>query len=454
MVKGLMVLNSSYVGCRDIYWQNEPCDGAVVGYNIYRAFDLPCDWVKLNSIPIPFHYWRDQTTLRQVTVPVEQQDWQEAGELGHYIIHLKDIPFQKWGDEQRRMRPVASNSPSDVAVSINGTWYRPTRVVALDKAVWLQVDDTLKTGGAVSDTEAIPYTQSSAPQTVTAPPGEAIYPPSESPITLQDVKITYWKLENYVDIFTNLTRTYYTVVPVKKDGTEEHVPGDPRSEMVDNYAVENMDWMQAEMVRRNGWLFEQRGEPAWLMFRRTRGVICACATTGTGQARTACPACYETGIVGGYFGPFAFLYVDPDTALTRQIMEGGIKVSRDSRSYLGPVPIVQDGDMIIRRNGERLVIAGVTYTMPRGTILQQEFNSSLLPPGDTRYLVPVVQEPFPPEIYNPTKTPGYLDEATGIFAPVPGQPPKGGEPVVTENEHPGGDVQIGRTITWGNVQSG
>lgn len=452
MVKGLLLLNSSYVGSRDVYWQNERLDGAFAGYNVYRAFDQPQNWVKLNSLPIPVHYWRDQTFLRQVTVPVESQDWEEAGELGHYIIHLKDVPYQKWRDAQRRVRPVASNSPEDVGVSINGTWYRPTRVVALDKAVWLQVDDTLAQGGAVSDTISVPFTQNPATQTVTNPPGEAVYPPSESPITLQNVQVTYWKLENFVDIFSNLVRTYYTVVPVDRDGREEHCPGDPRSEMVNSYSVENMDYMQAEMVRRNGWLFEQRGEPAWLMFRRTRGRICACTTTGTGQPRTACPACYETGIVGGYFGPYAFLYVDPDTALVRNIMEGGIKVERASRSYLGPVPIVQDGDMIVRRNGERLIIHGVQYTMPRGTILQQDFTTALLPPGDTRYLIPVVQDNFPPEIYDPATVTGHLDPATGIFTPAPHEPPKGGEPIVVENPQPQGDKQVGRTIVWGNIQ--
>ena len=109
--------------------------------------------------------------------------------------------------------------------------------------------------------------------------------------------------------------------------------------------------------------------------------------------------------------------------------------------------------MWVRRNGERLVISGVTYKMPRGVILQQEFNVKLLPPGDTRYLIPVVQDMFPPRIYDPeTTVEGFLDPKTGIFTPEPGQPEPGAEPVREINTQPGGSRQTGRTVTFGRVQ--
>src|SRR5271157_4787926 len=49
MVSNLLVLNSSYVGSRDLWWVDDP--GATKGYNIYRAFDYPTNWVKLNPFP-------------------------------------------------------------------------------------------------------------------------------------------------------------------------------------------------------------------------------------------------------------------------------------------------------------------------------------------------------------------------------------------------------------------
>lgn len=445
MIKGLLILNSSYVGSRDIWWPDDL--DAKGGYNVYRAFDRPERWEKLNAYPLPIHFWRDQTELRRIVHQVQPQEFREDGELGHYIIRLPHTPYAKWADPQRRTRAIVTNSNQDVAVMFNddGNWLRPARVSALDQEVWIQVDRALPSAGAVSDFPVTPGLPDQS-QIYTAPSG------TTGPLQASDIKVTFYKIENFVDIFTSLYRTFYTVVPVGADGKELHAPNDPASEYVDSYQVDKMDYMQSEMVRRNGWLFEQVGEPAWLMFRRTRGKVCGCSTTGTGQPRTACPACYETGIVGGYFGPYAFLYIDPDTAAVREINEGGVKVERDSRSYLGPSPIVQDGDLIVRRNGERLVINGVTYKMPRGVILQQEFNSRLLPPGDTRYLIPVVQDAFPPEIFDPEKTPGFLDPKTGIFTPDPGQPPEGAEPVREINKQPGGDRQTGRTITFSRVQ--
>ena len=114
MIKGLLILNSSYVGSRDIWWPDDPT--AKGGYNVYRAFDFPQNWVKLNALPLPMHFWRDQTMLVQVIYKVQSQDFREDGELGHYIIRLPHTPYANWADPQRRTRPVTTNSNQDVAV--------------------------------------------------------------------------------------------------------------------------------------------------------------------------------------------------------------------------------------------------------------------------------------------------------------------------------------------------
>lgn len=432
-IQGLLILNSSFVGSRDLWWPPNPNDGAINGYNVYRAFDQPVKWHKLNEHPIPVRYFRDQTTILQKTHDVTADDWIEKGELGHWIIHIPDIPYSK----VVKGRPQVSNSPQDVAVVINGQNFRPSVVNAVDQTVWLQVDNTLPTGGAVSDVQALPIDSLSDPNTT--------------------VQVIFFHLANFVDIFTNLVRTYYTVVPVDENNKDIHEPGMPGTDIKNTEEVDSMDYMQAEMVRRNQWLFEQVGEPAWLMFRRTRGKICGCTRTGTGQPRTACPSCFETGIVGGYFGPYAFLYIDPDVAAVRTLNEGGVKVERESRSYLGPVPIVQDGDLIIRKNGERLVIHGVNYKQPRGALLQQEFDTSLLPPGDTRYLIPVVEDMYPPHVFDPATLPQHLNPATGILT---GQPRPGAEPVSQQKNDPERGKnrenpfpQVGRTITFGRIKT-
>jgi hypothetical protein len=224
---------------------------------------------------------------------------------------------------------------------------------------------------------------------------------------------------------------------------------------VNTQEVDEMTWEYAEMVRRNEWLFEQIGEPAYVMFRKTRGEVCGCrgAETGLGQPRTHCPVCFEIGIVGGYYGPYDITYVPPDSAITRELDEGGgIKATRESRSYLTNTPIVQDGDLIIRRNGDRLVIQGVVSKSPRGILLQQDFATQLLPWGDTRYLIPI--NTGLPTLFNPVINKN----------PVQGLDPlhlKGdGEPIYDARVQPGkepwentAEVPIGRTVTFGRIQN-
>jgi hypothetical protein len=230
-------------------------------------------------------------------------------------------------------------------------------------------------------------------------------------------------------------------VPIGEKG-ELHPPGAQGSQIKNSQEIDEITWEFQEMVRRNSWLFEQTGEPAYLMFRKSRGVPCGCLY-GTGQPKSACPICFEVGIVGGYYGPYDFLFVPPDSALFRELNEGGIKVTRDSRSYLGPSPIVQNGDLVIRRNGDRMVIGDVVYKSPRGVILQQDFTVNLRPPGDTRYLIPI--NTGLPTIFNPVVRPDPLD----------GQ--GGGEPVVDPRTIPGKDfenknIPIGRTVAFGRIQ--
>ena len=418
MIQNLLVLNSSYVGSHDVWWAED--DEAVKGYNVYRAFDYPANWQRLNPAPWAGHFYRDMSSLAQVTYTVQPQDFVEHGELGRWAFRIPDIPYATVD----AARVVVSNSPDDVSVTvsvsgnpaIDGQTFRPIKVEGFDRAVYMQMDNTLAEGGAVSDTALV----------------------SDGDVSVADcIAVTLWqctykKLNNFVDIYTSLNRVYYTVVPVGADGRDCHPPGAKGSVVKNTQEVDQIDWVYEEMVRRNQYLFETTGEPAYLMFRKWRGTPCGCLT-GTQQPKTGCKSCFETGFVGGYIGPYDFLFVPPDSALVRELDEGGIKTTRDSRSYLTRTPIVQNGDLVIRRNGDRMVVNNVVYKMPRGIILQQDFTVSLLPPGDTRYLIPVVNTGLP-TIYNPVVRPDPLDGKGGgepVFDPrtSPGQG-------LGEQEHP------------------
>lgn len=426
MITNLLIIDSGLVGSHDIWWADSK--DATKGYNVYRAYDYPTNWVKLNQHgPWLGHFYRDMTTLTQVTYSVQPQDFIEKGEVGQWVIRLPDVPYTT----VHNGRVNVSNSADDVTVITDGISRRPTSVNAFDRTVTMLIDNTLAQGGAVSDTA----------QTNTGDVSVTDYN------GVQQWQVVYNKLTNYVDIYAALNRTYYTVVPVGDKG-ELHAPGEKGTIVKNTQEVDNIDWVYEEMVRRNEYLFETTGEPAMIMFRMWRGERCGC-TFGSEQPKTGCPICFETGFVGGYIGPYDFLFVPPDSALVRVLDEGGIKTTRDSRSYMTRTPIIQDGDLILRANGDIMVISNVVYKMPRGIILQQDFTVQLLPPGDTRYLIRTRPSPLP-TLYNPVVRPDPLDgKGTGqpVFDPrtVPSQ--TGGKDWENKN------IPIGKTVEFGKIQT-
>ena len=428
MVTNLLMIDSGLVGSHDLWWAEDP--DAKKGYNIYRAYDHPSNWQKLNATPWLGHFYRDMTTLVETTYAVQPHDFIEKGEVGQWVVRLPDAPYAT----VRSGRVNISNSPDDVAVILDGKKFRPASVNGFDRTVTMLVDNTLALGGAVSATALV----STADVSVADYNG------------IQTWQVTYNKLTNYVDIYAALNRTYYTVVPIGADGKECHKPGERRSVVKNTQEVDAIDWMYEEMVRRNQFLFGCTGEPALIMFRMWRGERCGCVF-GSDQPKTGCPACYETGFVGGYIGPYDFLFVPPDSAVSRELNEGGIKTTRTSRSYLTRTPIVQNGDLILRANGDIMVITDVVYKMPRGIILQQDFTVELLPPGDTRYLVRGKNAMGLPILYNPVVRP---DPNNG--KPVPGQPvfdPRTVPAIPGGKDWENVNVRVGKTIEFGKITS-
>jgi hypothetical protein len=414
MIQGLIILNSSFVGSRDLFWLDDP-DPRVRGYNIYRAEDAARNWVKVNQYPVQGSRFRDQIQFgtEEYTFDLER-DWVEKGSIGSYRLRAKGATF--WSSAVAGRATLAAH-PDDVILLINGIPVRPSRVIGSEGEIWLPMDPSLLRDGS-----------------------GATYP-SWSLEQSQTIKIQYQKLVNNVNLYLS-TQTFYTVVPVDAVGGELHLPGSPGSEVRGIMDVDSMDYMQKRMVEYNAWIFEQVGEPSWLLIRKTKGDPCGCVNPETHEAKTACQICHETGFVGGYYGPLDFLFIDPDSEATVQLDEGGRKVERSSKSYLGPSPIIKSGDLIVRRNGERLIVGPVTYKSPRGVLLQQEYTAELLPPGSTRYLIPLY-----PEGPLPTFNPAFKD-----------LPPKEGEPLSDPKTDPTknwkNDVRpLGRTTTFGRIMT-
>ena len=411
-VQGLIVLTGAIPGIRDLMWVNNVED--ILGYIPFRSEDRGSNWRALTDYPVPGNRYRDATALEVHTYDVLPEDWVESGESGRWILRAPGAPIFS---EIVSGRAILASQPKDVQVLLNGTRIPVSRVDGSSGDIWLPTGVALvEDGNWKAGYLTLPGS------------GDA-------------VQIIYSTLANFVDP-TPESRSYYTVVPVRQDGTLAHQPGLSGTEVVNILEVDKMDYIQEGMVGRSSWVFDFWGEPAHLLIRRTKGVLCGCLQGG--QARTACESCYETGIVGGYYGPYDMMFIDPDQGTTRELDEGGVKVTRQSRSYLGPTPVIMAGDMIVRKNGERLVISAPVYKSPRGVLMQQDFDVNLIPSGDTRYRVPL-RPPVEPTVYNPR------------FTPAP--PAATGEPVVNPQSNPVGkpwensQVPVGRTIVFGNVQT-
>src|SRR5579863_1601954 len=273
MITNLLVMNSSYVGSRDIWWVEDP--DATKGYNIYRAFDYPTNWTKLNSSPWLGHFYRDQSALEQVTYTVQPGDWLEQGNgLGRWGFRIPDFPYS----DVVTGRPVLANSPygpngtNAITVYLDGQPFRPTKVTGLDRSIWLQMDNTIPLGGNVN---AYPLKSNGV-----------VWQADYSGV--KEFQVTYYKLKNFVEIYESMVRTFYTVVPIGDRG-EVHKPGQDGSMIVNTMEVEKITWEYQAMVNYNNWLFGEVGEPAYLLFKKTRGKLCGCSNTGLGAARTACP---------------------------------------------------------------------------------------------------------------------------------------------------------------------
>lgn len=409
-VQGLIILTGAVPGIRDLFWVHDE-DPRVIGYVPFRSEDRFSAWTRLTQDPIPGNRYRDETRLEEVLRPVAAADWQDRGATGYKTFKVPDSPI--YGSIQDG-RVILASQPMDVQVWIDDKPVAPVRVDGVDGVVWLPQAFALQANADRRELMGPALTEASV------------------------VKVAYKKLTNFVPP-TPEARAYYSVVPVLMDGSLAHTPGAPGTEVVNIFEVDKPNYIGDAMVEKNVWLFEFSGEPAHLLLKRSRGKRCGCINAG--QARTGCTTCYETGIVGGFYGPYDFPFIDPDQGTTKEVNEGGVKVTRQSRSYLGPTPVVQAGDLIIRKNGERLVIGSPTYKSPRGVLLQQEFDAILLPAGDTRYRVPL-RPPLNPEPFNPA-----------FDTPAPA-----GEPVSSPLTDPtkvweGDMVPIGRTVAFGNIQT-
>ena len=157
---------------------------------------------------------------------------------------------------------------------------------------------------------------------------------------------------------------------------------------------EKLNYIWEEAIRRNAWIRDQGGERVLLFIKMRAGEVCSCVLRDVKQRTHVkpdkdCPICYGSGFVGGFFGPVPVI-IAPLTAENKiSQTERGMKLDLQVETWIGNFPLVTQRDMIVRRNGDRMLIGPVTSVEVHGTLTQQHFTIENIDPKDVRYQFPI-----------------------------------------------------------------
>ena len=154
---------------------------------------------------------------------------------------------------------------------------------------------------------------------------------------------------------------------------------------------EKMTYIFEEAVRRNAWLLDNGGEHVLLFIKKKAGKLCHCVQRDLKQrvskrADQNCPTCFGSDFEGGFDGPYPII-IGPLTTEQRVMQtDRGLKLMYQIETWIGPSPIVNQRDMIVRRNGDRCLLGPITPVEgPGGVRVQQHFTLEILDGTDIRY---------------------------------------------------------------------
>lgn len=250
---------------------------------------------------------------------------------------------------------------------------------------------------------------------------------------------TYYYGSRIVQVAFN--RPYYyrvtTVARRKSDGriVETRLPD---TNVASNLQLDSKDYIWARANDYNQWVLEQAGEKNLFLLRKRSGERCSCFDGVHGRGRFDCPECYGTGYVGGYEGPFEAWCTPFEANKSLSHTDPGLALDMTyDLTILDPF-LLNPGDLMVRRDGQRFEIQNTNPIGPRGTIRVQSASVSRMQESDYRHRIPL----------HPTQT--KLSAPLEVDA---GRQPDILKPIITDSPHQGDDSEKkGRTIVFGNIQ--
>lgn len=424
----------------------------IVGVNVYRSDNGERGpYVRVNKFPVGSQFYRDQTNNTRIDKETVAWSgaWVSKGDQAdnrRWAFRTVFYPVVKQSDAgvvgatNQYLKAIPANLPGDVTVQIDGV------TVPVDNVFGPNGEITL-----INDATFDPITE----QWV-----QPVIPTEQSVVT-----VSYYYSQNKIDTTLDRgTQIFYRLTTVALDpssptGYNETPLG--YSPPLSVTAVETMDYIWKEAIRRNLWILQQGGERVKLFKRKVSGIPCPCRVDERSlewnkQPSARCTTCLGSGYVSGYDGPIDCILAPDDAERTVRQTPQGRKLEHTYEVWTGPSPSITQRDFIVKQTGERYSIGPVRRPASRGLSLQQHFNIGYLDEQDIRYRMPitgVTELPWPETRPTDKNTPCGTDPS-GPF-PVGYGPEEQSSPMETDvgKKVPVGRQSRGRTPIWSNVNT-
>jgi hypothetical protein len=423
--RNLMVTNPYSTSMSDIRWDNPkilPFNSGLnlLGCNVYRSTDSPYGpYIKCNLNPITVLFYRDETQEEIVhnenATPTIKHILEPELDSERWLVYAQHKPMVIPGTNGKTTQRI-----EDVKVEIdNGD--------GLFKEV-----PAFKVSGDLGEIQLISTPVYNYQLQQIVPPRLPVAPNGR-------VRISYTYLKNQV--LTVLSqRIYYKVTTVAVDPNDASKTIETPLEEVSErstFDIEIIDYIWREAILRNRYILEQGGERVKIFIRKWMGSRCPSHRDNYGQSYNDCNLCWGTGITGGYDGPYNVIIAPPETEKQIELADMGLHIRYDWATWMGPFPLINERDVIVRQNNERYVVGPVNPQGSRGAIYQQHFTMSYIDQGDIRYFVPITGgETNVPAAYDPYRQ----------TAPTDASPAVNDKP-----EIPADKIIRGKTVTFENI---
>lgn len=389
----------------------------LLGVNVYRSFDSEFGpYFRLNTTPVGSTQWRDRTSMVLAMQEDVSNSFTARGTAtdpaGRYMFRVRNNPIVIYPS------PGSANCTNlNVQVTVNGVPAFVECIFAESGTVELRTTPTFDV-----------ITQKQFPP---------VLPLNDSDVVLA----TYRYEENKVR--TDLAqRVFYRVTSVAIDESGRLVETPLANATQGNRdEVEKLDYIWTEAIRRNLWIQFQGGERVKLFIRKAVGLKCGCGSSLHKQPSSDCIACFGTGILGGYEGPFDAIIAPDDSAKKIAQTNRGRFLEHSYDTWMGPRPLVSQRDFIVKLNGDRYGIGPVRMPSNRGMQLQQMFPITHLDEKDIRYSVPLFET-------------SIMESPQTRYLRPDGKWGRGNAtPMMTEKHTITDERELrGSTVTWENIE--